>query len=168
MTAQVEEIARIKAARALGGAKLMVRFLGERAGRPVDLTGLFSRSRHFAPLLKDEAAFSAVAVIENGLGLEWPIATKWGRLDVSAATVRRIAVEQQPMSGAEFAAWRRELGLSLIESAKLLGLGRRTVMGYLKRDELPQVVAIACRALARDKHLLAAHYVPSRKPRATS
>jgi hypothetical protein len=28
---------------------------------------------------------------------------------------------------------------------------------------LPPVVAIACRALARDKHVLAAHYVPARK-----
>jgi hypothetical protein len=32
-----------------------------------------------------------------------------------------------------------------------------------EKDELPSVVAIACRALARDKHLLAAHYVPARK-----
>ena len=38
-----------------------------------------------------------------------------------------------------------------------------TIMGYLKKDELPPVVAIACRALARDKHVLAAHYVPARK-----
>jgi len=38
-----------------------------------------------------------------------------------------------------------------------------SVMGYLKKDELPPVVAIACRALARDKHILAAHYVPARK-----
>jgi hypothetical protein len=36
-------------------------------------------------------------------------------------------------------------------------------MGYLNKDELPPVVAISCRALARDKHLLAAHYVPVRK-----
>jgi hypothetical protein len=168
MNAEHEEIARIKTARAIGGTKLKVRFVGERAARPVNLTGLLSRSRHFAPLLKDEAAFSAVEIIESGLGLEWPIETEWGRLDVSAATLLRIADEQQPMSGAEFAEWRKGLGLSLIESANLLGLGRRTVMGYLKRDELPPVVAIACRALARDKHLLAAHYVPSRKPRATS
>jgi hypothetical protein len=38
-------------------------------------------------------------------------------------------------------------------------------MGYLKKDELPPVVAIAWRALARDKHLLAAHYVPTRTVR---
>jgi predicted transcriptional regulator len=55
------------------------------------------------------------------------------------------------------------LGLSLTEAATLLGVGRRTIMGYLKKDDLPPVVAIACRALARDKHVLAAHYVPARK-----
>jgi hypothetical protein len=47
--------------------------------------------------------------------------------------------------------------------ATLLGVGRRTIMGYLEKDELPAVVAIACRALARDKHILPAHYVPARK-----
>jgi predicted transcriptional regulator len=67
------------------------------------------------------------------------------------------------MTGADFAEWRVRLGLSLTEAAKLLGVGRRTIMGYLKKDELPPVVAIACRALARDKHILAAHYVPARK-----
>jgi len=35
--------------------------------------------------------------------------------------------------------------------------------GLSKKDELPAVVAIACRALARDKHVFAAHYVPARK-----
>jgi hypothetical protein len=36
-------------------------------------------------------------------------------------------------------------------------------MGYLKKNELPPIVAIACRALARDKLVFAAHYVPARK-----
>jgi hypothetical protein len=86
-----------------------------------------------------------------------------GYLHVSASTLRRIAEEQQPMTGADFAQWRVALGLSLTEAATLLGVGRRTIMGYLNKDELPPLVAIACRALARDKHLLAAHYVPARK-----
>jgi transcriptional regulator with XRE-family HTH domain len=60
-----------------------------------------------------------------------------------------------PMSGADFSKWRKSLGLSLTEAAKLLGVSRRTIMAYLKKNELPPVVAIACRALARDKHLLA-------------
>ena len=67
------------------------------------------------------------------------------------------------MTGEDFARWRAALGLSLTEAAKVLGVGRRTIMGYLKKDELPAIVAIACRALARDKSLLAAHYVPASK-----
>jgi len=115
------------------------------------------------PLLNDADAFAKVRIVEGGIGVAWPTQTKWGPLDLSAATLRRIADEQQPMSGADFAVWRETLGLSLAEAANVLGLGRRTIMGYLKKDELPPIVAIACRALARDKHLLAARYVPAKK-----
>ena len=146
-----------------GDRVLRVRFAGDRRERELDMTGLIARSVHFAPLMDDAKTFAKAAVAEDGLGVAWPVQTKWGRLDVSASTLRRIAEEQQPMTGADFAEWRTALGLSLTEAAKLLGVGRRTIMGYLKKDELPPVVAIACRALARDKHLLAAHYVPARK-----
>jgi hypothetical protein len=158
-----DELTRIAKVRPSADRVLRVRFIGDRREHLVDMTGLIARSKHFASLLDDPAAFSKVAIIEDGLGLGWPIQTKWGQLDVSASTVRRIAEEQAPMTGADFAKWRTELRLSLTEAAKLLGVGRRTVMGYLKKDELPPVVAIACRALARDKHLLAAHYMPARK-----
>jgi len=150
-----------------GGHALRVRFAGERRDRTLDLTGLIARSGHFAPL-NDAAAFAKVRIVEGGLGVAWPVQTKWGPLDLSAATLRRIADEQQPMSGADFAAWRETLGLSLAEAANVLGLGRRTIMGYLKKDELPPIVAIACRALARDKHLLAARYVPAKKARSAA
>jgi DNA-binding XRE family transcriptional regulator len=127
------------------------------------MTGLIARSAHFAPLMHDPVSFAKVSIVEDGLGIAWPIQTKWGRLDVSASTLQRIADEQTPMTGTDFAKWRKRLGLSLTEAAKLLGVGRRTIMSYLNKDELPPIVAIACRALARDKHVLAAHYVPARK-----
>jgi DNA-binding XRE family transcriptional regulator len=158
-----EEITRITKARPAGARVLHVRFAGDRRDRRLDMTGLIARSVHFSPLMDDAASFAKVAIVEDGLGLAWPVQTKWGRLDVSASTLRRIADEQEPMTGSDFAQWRAALGLSLTEAAKLLGVGRRTIMGYLKKDELPPVVAIACRALARDKHILAAHYVPARK-----
>lgn len=145
-----------------GGFVLRVRFAGHRHQRELDLTGLIARSTHFLPLLSDAETFARVEIVEDGLGVAWPVQTKWGRLDVSASTLWRIAEEQQPMTGADFSEWRMSLGLSLTEAAKLLGVGRRTIMGYARKDELPPVVAIACRALARDKHLLAAHYVPGR------
>jgi hypothetical protein len=158
-----DEITRITKVRPAGGHVLHVRFAGDRRDRRLDITGLIARSAHFAPLMGDADSFAKVSIVEDGLGLAWPIQTKWGRLDVSASTLRRIAEEQEPMTGADFAEWRTALGLSLTEAATLLGVGRRTIMGYLKKDELPPVVAIACRALARDKHVLAAHYVPTRK-----
>jgi hypothetical protein len=160
-----DDMARVTKVRPTGGHVLRVRFAGDRRDRTLDMTGLMARSRHFAPLLDDADSFAKAAIVEGGLGIAWPIETKWGRLDVSAATLRRIAEEQEPMTGADFAKWRTVLGLSLTEAAELLGVGRRTIMGYLKRDELPAVVAIACRALARDKSVLAAHFVPTRKMR---
>jgi hypothetical protein len=159
----VEQIPIVTKLRPFGAGMLRVRFAGDRRDYHLDLTGLFARSRHFAPLLEDDAAFAKVGIVEDGIGIAWPLKTKWGRLDISSSTVRRIAEEQLPMTGADFSAWRERLNLSLSEAAKLLGVSRRTVMGYLKKDELPCVVAIACRALARDKHVLAAHYVPARK-----
>jgi hypothetical protein len=147
----------------LDGNALRVRFAHDRRDYRLDLGGLFARSKHFTPLLEDPAAFAKVSIVEDGLGIAWPLKSKWGRLDLSAGTLRRIAEEQLPMTGADFSAWRDELNLSLTEAAKLLGVGRRTIMSYLKKDELPVVVAIACRALARDKNVLAAHYVPARK-----
>jgi hypothetical protein len=158
-----DEMARVTKVRPAGARALHVRFAGDRRERELDLTGLMARSTHFAPLMDDGDAFAKARIVEGGLGVAWPIRTKWGRLDVSASTLQRIADEQQPMTGADFARWRTVLGLSLTEAANVLGVGRRTITGYLKKDELPPIVAIACRALARDKHLLAAHYVPARK-----
>jgi DNA-binding XRE family transcriptional regulator len=158
-----DDIARVTKVRAAGNRILRVRFAGDRHDRELDLTGLIARSVHYAPLMDDAATFAKARIVEQGLGVSWPLPTKWGPLDVSATTLRRIADEQQPMTGENFAEWRTALGLSLTEAAKLLGVGRRTIMGYLKKDELPPVVAIACRALARDKHVLAAHFVPARK-----
>jgi hypothetical protein len=158
-----DDVTRLTKVRPADARVLRVRFAGDRRDMTLDMTGLIARSAHFAPLTDDADTFAKATIVEDGLGVAWPVQTKWGRLDVSAAMLQRIAQEQQPMTGADFAAWRAALGLSLTEAATLLGVGRRTVMGYLKKDELPPVVAIACRALARDKHLLAAHYVPAGK-----
>ena len=159
----VDDIPIVTKLRPVGSRTLRVRFAGERRDYQIDLTGFFARSKHFAPLVEDAATFAKVGIIEDGIGIAWPLKTRWGNLDVSASTLRRIAEEQLPMTGADFSAWREQLDLSLSEAAKVLGVSRRTVMSYLKKDELPSIVAIACRALTRDKHVLAAHYVPVRK-----
>ncbi len=159
----VGDIPMVRKVRPIGKRTLRMRFAGERRDYDLDLTGLIARSRHFAPLMEDADTVAKIHIVDDGLGVAWPVETKWGQLDLSGSTLRRMAEEQLPMSGADFAKWRKSLGLSLTEAARLLGVGRRTIMGYLKKDELPPVVAIACRALARDKHVFAAHYLPARK-----
>jgi hypothetical protein len=94
-----EEVAKVIKLRASGGRTLRVRFAKDRREYELDLTGLFARSRHFAPLIGDTESFAKAAIIEDGLGIAWPVSTKWGPLDVSATTLRRIAEEQQPMTG---------------------------------------------------------------------
>ena len=104
-----DDMARVTKVRPTGGRALRVRFAGDRRERQLDLTGLIARSVHFAPLMDDAETFAKVAIVDGGLGVAWPVQTKWGRLDLSAATLRRIAEEQQPMTGADFARWRTSL-----------------------------------------------------------
>jgi hypothetical protein len=89
-----DDMARVTKVRAAGSRALRVRFAGESRDHQVDLTGLLERSKHYAPLVDDASAFAKAWIVEGGLGVAWPIRTKWGRLDVSAATLRWIADEQ--------------------------------------------------------------------------
>jgi hypothetical protein len=91
-----DNVTRLTKVRPADGRILRVRFAGDRRDRELDLTGLIARSRHFAPLAEDAETFAKVAIMEDGIGVSWPVQTKWGRLDVSAAMLRRIAEEQQP------------------------------------------------------------------------
>jgi hypothetical protein len=91
-----DEMPKVTRVRAAGPRSLRVCFAGERRERELDLTGLMARSTHFAPLMDDGEAFAKARMAEGGLGVAWPIRTKWGRLDLSAETLRRIADEQEP------------------------------------------------------------------------
>jgi hypothetical protein len=93
-----DDIARVTKVRATGNRALRVRFVGDRRDRELDMTGLIARSVHFVPPMDDAATFAKVEIMEDGLGVSWPVQTKWGRLDISATTLRRIAEEQQPMT----------------------------------------------------------------------
>ena len=98
-----EEVTRVTKVRPIGGRGLRVRFAGDREDHELDMTGLIARSTHLAPLMGDANSFATVVVVEDGLGVAWPIQTDWSRLDVSAATLRRIAEDEEPMTGADFA-----------------------------------------------------------------
>jgi hypothetical protein len=89
------DIARVTQVRPAGGHTLRVQFAGSTRERDIDLTGLLARSVHFAPLTDDAETFVQATIVEDGLGFAWPVQTNWGRLDISAATLRRIAEAHQ-------------------------------------------------------------------------
>jgi hypothetical protein len=90
------DVPKVTKVRPSAGRILRVRFAGEREDRELDMTALIARSAHFAPLMDDAEAFAKVVIVEDGLGVAWPIQTKWGPLDVSASALRQIAEEQEP------------------------------------------------------------------------
>ena len=90
-----DDMPKVTKVRAAGPRSLRIFFAGDRRERELDLTGLIARSTHFAPLMDDPEAFAKARIAEGGLGVAWPIRTKWGRLDLSAETLRRTVDEQQ-------------------------------------------------------------------------
>lgn len=122
----------------------------------VDLTGLVHRSRIFRVFLDEPAAFRKVQVADFGGGIEWQ-----NGLDYGADTLRMLAEEQRPMSGADLVAFESDLHLTTAETASLLGLAVRTVRAYRAAKRLPQSVAIAIRTLRASNTVLAAHYRPT-------
>lgn len=121
----------------------------------VDLTGLIHRSRHFRVFLDRPASFRKVRVVPFGAGIEWQ-----NGLDYGADTLKMMADEQSPASGAELLAFESDLDLSTAETAALLGLAERTVRAYRRAKRLPESVAIAIRTLRASNTVLAAHYRP--------
>jgi len=121
----------------------------------IDLTGLIHRSRHFCVFLDRPAAFRKVSVAPFGAGIEWE-----NGLDYGADTLKMLADEQRPVTGADLSAFEADLKLSTAETAALLGVAARTVRAYRRAKRLPQSVAIAVRTIRASQTVLAAHYRP--------
>src|SRR5712664_1997264 len=66
----------------------------------IDLTGLIHQSRHFRVFLDDPAAFRKVEVADFGGGIAWR-----NGLDYGADTLKTLADEQRPVTGADLAAF---------------------------------------------------------------
>ena len=75
---------------------------GDRRDRELDMTGLIARSVHFAPLMDDTKTFAKAEIVEDGLRVSWPVPTKWGPLDVSAATPEADRGRAAADDGGEF------------------------------------------------------------------
>jgi hypothetical protein len=127
----------------------------------VDLTGLVYRSRHFRQFIDEPSAFRKVKVVDWGAGIAWD-----NGLDYSAATLRTIAKEQQPLGGKDLVSFERTNKLNSAETAALFDVSERTLRDYRASERLPQAVALALRAMRSSTTVLDAHYRPTmRRPR---
>jgi hypothetical protein len=102
------------------------------------------------------AAFRKIHVADFGGGIEWE-----NGLDNGSDTLKMMADEQRPMSGADLVIYEAELGLSTAETAALLGLAERTIRAYRNAKRMPQSLAIAIRTIRASNTVLAAHYRPA-------
>lgn len=126
-------------------------------GDTVDLSGLVARSRHFAAL-DDAALFETAAPVAYGGGVGWA-----NGLDYAASNLRKMADEQRPMTGRQFAAWQKRMGLSNQETADLFGRALSTVKNYHKAKQVPMTVAATARSMMRDPVVFLSHYRPRPK-----
>jgi hypothetical protein len=120
-----------------------------------DLTGLIHSSKHFGAFAEDEKAFRHVKPVSWGDGIEWD-----NGLDYSANTLKELADEQKPMSGAHLAEFVARRKLNNAEAAKLLHCTTKTLRGFFKLKTLPEYVAFAVRRFENDPTIFAAHYRP--------
>ena len=151
-----EKLVRLKSIKALPGSKLKLVWSSD-GSTSCDLTGLIARSLALSAL-SDARVFALAKVVDRGAAVRWP-----KNVDLSAQTLRQISREQEVFDDKSFRAWQVELDLSNRESADALGVTRGTIRNYRNGNGIPLAVAVACRAMMNDPHVIAAHFNP-RKP----
>ena len=107
----------------------------------VDVSGLMTTFRLYAPLRDNPALFCQVRVGAYGTDVVWT-----EDVDMSADTLWRLSLEQSgvTMSGDAFHAWRVRKHYTLDEAARALGVSRRMVAYYDHGAKpIPRTVALA-------------------------
>ena len=123
---------------------LHVRWQGGGEG-VVDLSGLVSSFRIYAPLRGDTALFARARVGEHGTDVAWT-----EDVDMAADTLWRLAQEQSgaTMTAAAFRHWRERKAYTLEGAAQALGISRRMAAYYEAGERaIPRTVALATQAL---------------------
>ena len=150
-----KNISRVKAVRPGEAPYTLIVTWTDKRRTTIDMTGVVARSERFTAL-REPDAFNDVEVITHGWGIGWGCG-----LDYAAQSLDRLAREQEPMTGDDFARWQNGLALSNQETADVLGVTLSTVKNYRrKKGALPAVVTIACSALAEDRTASFAHFRP--------
>jgi DNA-binding XRE family transcriptional regulator len=111
----------------------------------IDLSGIISAFKVYAPLRTNSGLFRQVHVGEHGVDIAWN-----DDIDMANDTLWRLAQEQSgaTMTAEAFHEWRVRRAFTLDTAALALGLSRRTVAYYEQgKRPIPRTVALATRGL---------------------
>jgi len=113
---------------------------GKRLGRfdRVDLSPLIGTHRFYAPLRKNRALFETAHLVDDGYAVAWGD----GCIDMSAASVERLA--EEAMTGDDFCAFLDKHSLTHQAAAAVLGRSKRQIEHYLRYEQIPRMVVLAC------------------------
>lgn len=152
---------RIDAIAVTGPSVLAIRWKGEkRPPSSVDLAGWIATGAPQLRVLADPKRFADARLIEYGSAVTWD-ADDDGDLGIDAPHLALIAEEQAPFDAKAVKAWQAAVHFSNREAADFLGIGLSTWNAYRAGDlDVPQAIAMACRAARRDSVLVAAHFRP--------
>ncbi len=139
------------------GARLTVAW-DNGASATIDLSGWIATGADRTAPLKDRALFARAEVFEYGSAVAWD---EDGEIAIDSLHLEMLAEQQRDFGRPELMAWQQTTGLSNNEAADLLGISPATWLNYKNGStRIPGAIAIACRAVQRDRLLFEAHYRP--------
>ena len=128
----------------------------------VDLTGWIATGGDALATLTGRDVFKRAGVGNYGTAVLWDE----GDLAIDAAHLLMLATEQKAFSENDARRWQKRIGLSNNEVADLLDSSLSTWNAYKSGSStIPQVIALACRAMLRDPVIMQAHYRPRKTGR---
>ena len=151
------ETPRIEKVSVIPPRTLRVKWRSRAAPDAVDLTGWIATGGDTLAALTGRDTFRRAEVGNYGTAVLWDE----GDLAIDAAHLLVLAAEQREFSTDDARRWQKRIGLSNNEISDLLGISLSTWNAYKSGSSaIPQVIALACRAILRDPVIMQAHYRP--------
>ena len=156
------ETPRIEKVSVISPRTLRVKWRSKATPDEVDLTGWIATGGDALAALAGRDVFKLAEVGNYGAAVLWDN----GDLAIDAAHLLMLAAEQKEFSEDDARRWQKRIGLSNNEIADLLDISLSTWNAYKSGSStIPQVIALACRAMLRDPVIMQAHYRPRKTGR---
>ena len=117
----------------------------------VDLSEWLHKSGWFKPVLESDEVWKTLTLGEWGWDIEWTGC----EMEVPSTTLWRLQLEQnrKAMKRTDFEHWMKKYGLTLEQTADLLGISRRMAAYYKSGEKvIPRTILLACMGAEQEMH----------------